>query len=135
MLKVLGFYVVFEKTKERKLLLIQVSDRKEKNKLDIIKKYVKKGSVIYTDKFKSYKNLEGELNSNYFTVNNSVNYKDTMTSVDTNTIERTWNGAKMSIKKRNRCKGKIISYLLKFKWRLILSFMDFFFRQRSNMSF
>ena len=106
-----------EITKERKLFLVEVSERKAVTMLNVIKKYVQASCIVHTDLFKSYNNLERDLKVQQITGNHSECYVNPDTGVHTNNIEGTWNGIKMSINVRNRISGTIISHLLEYEWR------------------
>ena len=104
-----------ERTADRKVFLVEVPNRKEETLLSIISTHVKEGSIIFTDCFKSYKNLrEQHLHQ---TVNHCKNFKDPISGCHTNTIEGTWNGIKMNISPRSRTKGQIDEFLAEFIWR------------------
>ena len=75
-----------ERTPQRKIILIKVSNRKAETLLPLIKRYIHPESIIYSDGWKGY----CQLNDHFFkyeTVNHSVTFKDTFTSIHTNTIE------------------------------------------------
>jgi transposase-like protein len=97
--------------------LAEVPDRSRETLFNTIKKYVKKGTIVYTDCWKGYLNLENILKQKHFTVNHSENFVDPITGVHTNSIEGTWNGIKFNISPRNRVKHKISLHLLEYIWR------------------
>jgi transposase-like protein len=97
--------------------LIEVSDRSRDTLFKIIKKYVRKGSIIYTDGWRGYINMEEILKLKHFTVNHSETFVDPITGVHTNSIEGTWNGIKFNINPRNRTKSVIDLHLLEYVWR------------------
>jgi transposase-like protein len=104
-----------ERTDDRNVFLVEVSDLRAETLLNIINRYVRPGSIIYTDCFSSYTRL-----SNYFThfsVNHSQNFKDPITGCHTNHIEGTWCGVKMNIRPRQRTTGEINHHLGEFIWR------------------
>jgi transposase-like protein len=106
-----------ERTKERGVFLVEVPDRRAETLLKLIKKYVRDGSIVYTDMFSSYRNLERELGMMHFTVNHSLGFINPETGVHTNTIEGTWCGIKFKINPRNRVKKFIKGCLEEFIWR------------------
>ena len=105
-----------ERTPEKKVFLVEVPDRTALTLLKYIKRYVKPGSVIHTDLFKSYSQINSQLGFQHKTVNHSLHYVDPVTKTHTNTIEGFWNGLKLSIKPRNRVK-KIKKCLREIIWR------------------
>lgn len=114
-----GVWVVagIERTVEKKIFAVQVEDRKGNTIKQIIKKYVKEGSIIYTDCWKSYNFACNELDFEHKTVNHSLYYKDPITGVHTNTIEGLNNGLKTLIVPRNRVKKNMKHHLLYYIWR------------------
>jgi transposase-like protein len=104
------------KDENKKLFLCPIETRDVHSIDMIIKKYVKKGTTIYTDLWKGYNNLKN-IGYKHMTVNHSKHFKDPITNVHTNTIEGTWNGLKQSIIPRNRNKKDIVLYLREYQWR------------------
>jgi hypothetical protein len=78
---------------------------------------VRKGTIIYTDGWRGYLNLEAMLTLKHFVVNHRENFVDPVTGVHTNTIEGTWAGIKFNISPRNRIKSQISLQLLEYTWR------------------
>jgi transposase-like protein len=97
--------------------LVEVSDRSQETILKMIKKHVRKGSIIYTDGWRGYLNIENLLKIQHFTVNHSETFVDPNTGVHTNSIEGTWSGIKFNISPRNRTKTTITNHLLEYIWR------------------
>jgi hypothetical protein len=106
-----------ERTEERRMFAVIVQDRTEKTLLDIRRKYVKPGSIIISDCWAAYNNIEEKLNMEHLTVNHSQTYKDPDTGAHTNTIEGTWNGLKLKIPVRNRTNKLIDRHLHEYVWR------------------
>jgi transposase-like protein len=106
-----------ERTTERRMFVITVSDRRAITLLSAIKTHVREGSIILTDLWKGYMQLNSELGFDHFSVNHSKNFRDPSTGVHTNTIEGTWNGIKLTIAPRARNKESIEERLLEFIWR------------------
>jgi transposase-like protein len=104
-----------ERTPERRVFLVEVPDRKAETLLYILSRYIREGSIIYTDCFSSYSGLH-ELFEHH-TVNHSENFVDPETGCHTNTIEGTWCGIKMKIAPRNRVHDLIDLHLAEFQWR------------------
>ncbi|KII67883.1 hypothetical protein RF11_02630 [Thelohanellus kitauei] len=89
-----------ERTEERRLFLVKVPDRTEGTLWGIICTHVLPGSIIMTDCFRSYHNLNEFYT--HLTVNHSNTSKDPDTGAHTNCIEGTWNALKYQIPPRNR---------------------------------
>ena len=75
-----------------------IENKKEETLLAIIEKHVRPGSIVNTDCFKSYDNLEEKLKLKHYTVNHSQNFVDPETGCHTNTIESTWWAVKRSFR-------------------------------------
>lgn len=104
------------KNENKKIFLLQI-EKRDINGIDkIIQKYVRKGTTIYTDKWKGYNNLKN-IGYKHYTVNHKKHFKDPNTGVHTNTIEGTWNGLKQSIVPRCRTKKDLLLYLREYQWR------------------
>jgi hypothetical protein len=104
------------KNENKKMFLLPIKTRDIDNIDKIIKKYVKKGTTIYTDCWKGYNNLKN-IGYKHMTVNHSKYFKDPVTGVHTNTIEGSWNSLKQSMPPRNRNKKDIILFLREYQWR------------------
>jgi transposase-like protein len=117
--RVEGVWVVagVERTKEKKIFAVEVKDRSMETMRNVLNEYVRPGSIVYTDCWKSYVGPCKEFKLAHFTVNHSKCFKDPITGVHTNTIEGCNNGIKTVIKPRNRVKKGIRSYLLYYIWR------------------
>jgi transposase-like protein len=100
----------------KNIFLVPIEERNIENINEIIKKYVKKGTTIYTDCWKGYNHLN-KIGYKHKTVNHKKYFKDPITKVHTNTIEGTWNGLKQSISPRNRNKKNIVLHLKEYQWR------------------
>ena len=66
--------------------LPQEHGRTEESLLGLIKKHIRPGSIIHSDCFSSYNNIEQKLGHQHFTVNHSENFVDPDTGCHTNTI-------------------------------------------------
>ena len=106
-----------ERTEVRGMFAVIVPDRRAETIMKVIKKYVRPGSIVYTDMFRSYINLERDLGLIHFTVNHSINFVDSVTGVHTNTIEGTWAGMKFNISPRRRTNLLLRGCLEEFIWR------------------
>jgi transposase-like protein len=72
----------------KKMFVVPVVSRQAEILLPLIKKYIAPGSIIYSDCWKAY----SEINTTYQhkTVNHSQNFVDPITGVHTQNIERVW---------------------------------------------
>lgn len=91
------------KNENKRLFMCPIPKRNAENIEKIISKYIKKGTTVYTDLWKGYKNIN-KLGYKHGTVNHSEHFKDPITKVHTNNIESLWNAVKQSIPIRNRNK-------------------------------
>ncbi|CAG8628448.1 4928_t:CDS:1 [Acaulospora colombiana] len=105
-----------EHNNKRNMFLRVVKKRDADIIKDIIVRYVKPGSIIMTDCWREYKDLE-ELGVTHMTVNYNECFVDPETGAHTNTIEGTWGGVKLKVRSRNHNKGLIDNHLLEFIWR------------------
>jgi transposase-like protein len=118
--RVKGAWVVggVERTPERKFFAMRVPDRSEDTLQQVILKFIKPGSIIFTDCWSGYSTTELEAKGfTHLTVNHSLHYVDPDTGVHTNTIEGTWSGMKLCISKRHRSGALVDGYLDAFTWR------------------
>ena len=91
-----------DNTPQRNLFLEKVSDRSAPTLRSLIEKHVLPGSIIYTDKWAGYRTKDLKaLGMTHDTVNHKLYFKDPVTGVCTNTIERTWSGIKYRIDRRH----------------------------------
>jgi transposase-like protein len=98
-----GIWIIggVERTEERKLFVEPVPNRSAETILNVLSRHIRPGSIIHTDLWRGYTNIEQVLESQHFTVNHSQCFVDPETGTHTNTIEGTWNGIKMVIVPRN----------------------------------
>ena len=86
-----------------KFFAVVVPDRTGPTLCAILKKYVRRGTLIVSDGWKGYcqvKNLPGFTYSHEM-VNHSENFKDPVTGLHTNTMEAKWGALKRKIPARN----------------------------------
>ena len=95
---------------------IVVPDRKSTTLLPIISKYVEKGSVVVTDEWAPYNQLNEE-GYHHETVNHSENYVNPVTGFNTQGVERSWVDAKAMLKKSRHPSNYLQSHLDEVAWR------------------
>ena len=105
-----------ERTEEKKVFITHVADRSAKTLLEAIQKFVRPGSIIYSDMWREYNGITERLGFEHLTVNHSIGFVDSVTGVHTNTIEATWCGLKLLIPERNRTVD-IDNHLWEYIWR------------------
>jgi transposase-like protein len=104
-----------ERTPLKKAFYIEVPDRKESTLLPILKEYILPGSIVYSDMWRGYINIENELNIRHSTVNHSKEFVSDE-GVHTNSIEGSWAGLKLNLSKRHRVK-RVQPHLTSYIWR------------------
>jgi ISXO2-like transposase domain len=82
-----------------------------------LRRHVRPESIIVSDMWRGYLNIENNLDCYHLTVNHSQNFVNPDTGACTNTIEGTWNGLKFRIPPRNRIVNGIDEHLWEFIWR------------------
>jgi len=105
-----------ERTPQRRVFLFQVPDRSEATLLPIIAAHVLPGSIILTDRWRGYMNVQERLGLEHRTVNHSVEFLNSVDGTCTNTVEG-YNGLKLKIAPRNRTEDGISEHLGEFIWR------------------
>jgi transposase-like protein len=99
------------------LFLQKVENRKRETLEPIILQATNEDSVIFSDKWAAYDNLENQ-NRFHLTVNHSENFVDPETEANTQRIESLWNGCKLWLKKHNyKCHSKLEDYLSEYCYR------------------
>ena len=106
-----------ERTPERRVFLTAVPDRSMETLEDVISRHVYPGSIIYTDLWKAYSQLDNHFEYEHRSVNHSRHFVDPITGVHTNTIEGTWAGIKLGVPRRNRVDAGMDEHLFEFIWR------------------
>ena len=103
-----------EKTQKRKVFLMPVTDKCEETLLAYIEWHIEPGSIIIFDMWRGYLNIEEKFSMQHFTVNHSVEFVNSKTGKNTNTIEEIWSGVKRKITVRKRTESEINLHLLEF---------------------
>lgn len=94
-------------------LLIPVENRTKKTLVDIIKSWVRPGSIIMSDVWSSYKCLKHN-GFNHLVINHQQFYKDPITGAHSNSIEGLWMHAKRVINGNSYVTDALIEYVM---WR------------------
>ena len=105
--------------------MIPVHNRKQKTLLPLIQKWIKPGSIIHSDCWKAYCNLN-KMGYTHVTVNHSKEFKNQSNAACTNCIESEWHHAKVYMPKYGVHKGLHAGYLAEFLWRHMNSDRDKF---------
>lgn len=113
-----GVWIVvgIERTEQKKVFLIQVPNRSANILHEIIQRHVRPGSIIHTDLWRGYSNLN-ELGMDHLTVNHSQTFVDPISGACTNTVEGINSGLKRKIPVRNRVREGIELHLGEYIWR------------------
>jgi transposase-like protein len=96
--------------------IIPVNSRDEETLIDAIQMFIRPGTTIYSDCWKSYSRLNS-LGYIHLTVNHSKNFKDKSTGAHTNGIEGTWNLFRRSLPKFGTTKSMYSGYMIEFMFR------------------
>ena len=96
-----------------------VANRDAATLLPIIQAHTATGSIIHSDKWASYRQVQQLGNvSQHATVNHSLNFVDPVTGVHTQHIESYWNRVKGKLKRMRGCHAnQLPSYLDEFLYR------------------
>lgn len=114
-----------ENTPERKIILIQVEDRKRETLEAILSKHVHPDSIIHSDCWRAYSRLS-EIFAEHETVNHSTHFSDPISKTNTNTIEGNWFGVKNQVTSAQRTAKSIDAYLIRFMFNRIYGENMFF---------
>ena len=96
-----------------KMFLSIVGNRSAATRIPIIQKYIKVGTKIHSDCWKSYDKLN-TLGYEHVTVNHSKEYYNHENDACTNTIESTWRAVKQSLPKYGTVKSLYDSYFVEY---------------------
>ena len=67
--------------------------------LGIIQRQVQPGSILHTEQWAAYRQLQRQLGLNHITVNHSLHFVDPVTGVHTQHAQSNWSTAKEKLKK------------------------------------
>ena len=99
-------------------MFAEVVERRDAATLvEVISRHVAPGSIVNTDLWRGYTELSETLDVEHRTVNHSQHFVNPDDGTHTNTIEGTWNGIKMKVASRKRCREGVEEHLLEFIWR------------------
>jgi transposase-like protein len=95
-----------------------VAKRDKATLLPIIEKIVRPGSIIYSNEWRAYSQIQEKLGFQHQTVNHSANFVDPATGVHTQAIESYWAKAKYKFKVMKSVSAESLpSYLDERMWR------------------
>lgn len=117
--RVEGVWVIggVERSAQRLMFAEVVERRDAVTLMEVISRHVASGSIVYTDLWRGYSDLSEILDVQHQTVNHSHHFVNPDDGTHTNTIEGTWNGMKLKIASRKRCRDGIEDHLFEFIWR------------------
>ena len=100
----------------RECFLIPIKDRTADTLIPLIKQYIRPGTTIMTDCWKSYSTLQEE-GYIHGTVNHSYEFVNSVTGDNTQMIESTWRVVKQSLPNFGTTKEQYESYFEEFMFR------------------
>ncbi len=105
--------IYYSKTKTR---FIRLKDRTSDFILDVLREYVREGSLRWTDEFESYKCLPKNIYQHQ-SVNHKKNYVDPITGAHTQGVERSWVDSKSWYRSSRGNRTLLQSHLHETAWR------------------
>lgn len=106
-----------ERTEQGRFFSEVVTKRDSETICDVLSRHISSGTILHTDCWKGYCNIDQKLDVQHFTVNHSVEFVNHDTGVHTNSIEGKWAGLKRRICLRGRVSDRLDGYLLEEVWR------------------
>ena len=112
------FGIADTSTKPAVTYMQAVAKRDAATLLPIIQKVVRPGSIVYSDEWRAYRQIQPKLGLQHETVNHSVNFVDPSTGVHTQSIESYWAKTKYKFKVMKGVRSDALpSYLDEWMWR------------------
>ena len=112
------FGIMCTSSNRPRLYLEVVENRSAETLLPIISRVVLPGTVVHSDEWKAYKNINTVVGLEHKTVNHSVHFVQPITNTHTQNIESAWNNLKIKIKQmRGIRRTHLEAYLKEFMWR------------------
>lgn len=99
--------------------MVEVADRTTQTLLPIIQKYIRPGTTVMSDEWRSYRRITS-IGMVHETVNHSLNFVDPNTGAHTQNIESTWSKVKQMMRKKGVMQTSndlFHSYLSEYLWR------------------
>ncbi|EFN66847.1 hypothetical protein EAG_08499, partial [Camponotus floridanus] len=118
-----------------RLFIEPVHNRSADTLLNVIKKWIKPGTTIMSDCWKSYKCLSNE-GYVHLTVNHKMNFVDPTSGAHTQRIERAWRETRANIPRYGTRKNHYVGYLAEFIFRRRYNYeerIDAFFNVMADM--
>ena len=122
-----------EKYDKSKVFMIPVVDRKKSTLVPLIQKWIKPGTIIHSDCWKSYDCLK-KMGYTHVTVNHSKEFINPDSAACTNGIESDWRHAKVSMPRYGVHRGMHAAYLAEFMWRRKYNKVDKFIQLLSDIN-
>ena len=105
-----------EKYDKTKVFMVPVSNRKKDTLLPLITKWIKPGSIIHSDCWKAYSQLN-TMGYTHVTVNHSKEFLNQENAACTNSIGSDWRHAKVMLPRYGVHRGLHAAYLAEFMWQ------------------
>lgn len=119
----------------KKMFVVPVISRKAEILLPLIQKYIAPGSIIYSDCWKAYEQIDKNIYQHH-TVNHSENFVDPRTGIHTQNIEREWRNIRGIIPRYGCREYHFNHYIAEFMFKKTFDFeerLDAFFEIMSIM--
>ena len=99
--------------------LVEVEHRDAATLLPLIQQYIRPGSIIYSDEWRSYHQIYATTGMTHMTVNHSLlHFVDPATGVHTQSVEAMWSSCKRVMREERTMHSKLFdTYLPEYMWR------------------